>query len=299
MYRILTLTGLGLALAACQATPEHATTPASAATVSAPATTSETATARLDRILADSRRSVANRARDRYRHPAETLAFFGIEPSQRVLEITPGGGWYAELLAPYLAGSGQYTAAIWDNSAPNFPPFYAGLNQQLREQLGADPDYYGAARLLPFNTKAPAFGDQESFDAVLTFRNVHNWAIAGNAEAWFKAFHAVLKPGGVLGVVDHRAKPGTSLEATLKSGYLTEDYVIGLATAAGFVLEAKSEINANPADSSQHPAGVWSLPPTLRLKEQDQAKYLAIGESDRMTLRFRKPGSDVLHVAED
>ncbi len=298
MYRILTLTVLGLLLGACQATPDQPAE-ASASTVAAPTTASESAAARLDRILADPRRSEANRARDRYRHPAQTLQFFAIKPDQRVLEITPGGGWYAELLAPYLAGSGHYTAAIWDDSAPKFPPFYAGLNRQLREQLGSDPGYYGDAKLLPFNTKAPAFGADGSFDAVLTFRNVHNWAIAGNAEAWFKAFFAALKPGGVLGVVDHRAKLGTTLEATLKSGYLTEDYVVGLATQAGFVLEAKSEINANPADDSQHPAGVWTLPPSLRLKEQDQEKYLAIGESDRMTLRFRKPGNDILHAAED
>ncbi|MGD9582457.1 MAG: class I SAM-dependent methyltransferase [Lysobacterales bacterium] len=298
MYRILTITGLGLLLGACQASPERPVS-ASAEVETVAASASPATAAGLDRILNDRRRSEANRARDRYRHPAETLQFFGIAPDQSVLEITPGGGWYAELLAPYLAGSGQYTAAIWDDSAPNFPPFFAGLNRQLREQLASDPDYYGAARLLPFNTKAPAFGADGSFDAVLTFRNVHNWAMAGNADAWFKAFFAALKPGGVLGVVDHRAKPGTTLEATLKSGYLTEDYVIGLATAAGFVLEAKSEINANPADTSQHPAGVWTLPPTLRLKEQDQEKYLAIGESDRMTLRFRKPDNDILHAAED
>ena len=298
MHRLSILIALGLLLTACQNTPAPASSAASTADATA-TTEPESAAARLDRILVDPRRSQANRERDRYRHPAETLRFFGIEPGQQVLEITPGAGWYAEILAPYLAGSGEYTAAIWDDSAPNFPPFYADLNRQLRERLASDSAYYGAARLQPFRSKEPSFATEPRFDAVLTFRNVHNWAIAGNAEAWFHGFYAALKPGGVLGVVDHRAKPGTTLEATLKSGYLTEDYVIGLATAAGFVLEARSEINANPADDSQHPAGVWSLPPTLRLKEQDRDKYLAIGESDRMTLRFRKPAGDVLHATED
>jgi len=301
MKTLFVCASLGLLLGGCQSNPSQppapaATAAASVAPSSAPSATTERT---LAVIIAGDHRSADNRARDRFRHPEATLAFFGITPSLRVLEITPGAGWYSEIIAPYVQAKGHFSAAIWDDSRPDFPKFYADLNAQLRAKVSARPELYGNVQLLPINSKAPAFGSAESEDAIVTFRNVHNWAIGGNADAWFKAFFAALKPGGVLGVVDHRAKPGTTLAATLKSGYLTEAYVIGLAEAAGFVLEARSEINANPLDDANHEAGVWSLPPTLRLGEKDRAQYLAIGESDRMTLRFRKPSADLIHSAND
>jgi predicted methyltransferase len=153
----------------------------------------------------------------------------------------------------------------------------------------ADTAVYGNAKVQNFDPKAPNFGPAGSADVVLTFRNAHNWVDDGTADAYFKAFFDVLKPGGTLGVVDHRAKPGTDLETMKKSGYLTEELVIGYATKAGFVLEEKSEINANPSDTTDHPNGVWTLPPSNDHEAADDAKYKTIGESDRMTLRFKKP----------
>ena len=151
---------------------------------------------------------------------------------------------------------------------------------------------YANASVIEVDPAAPVFGEPGSADVVLTFRNVHNWVGAGSEAAMFKGFFDVLAPGGVLGVVEHRAAPGKTLEEVKESGYLPEDYVIGLATAAGFVLEEKSEINANPADTKDHPNGVWTLPPGNRHDEADKAKYAAIGESDRMTLRFVKPQAE-------
>lgn len=222
-------------------------------------------------------RGDANRARDLHRHPYQTLQFFGVGSRARVIEISPGAGWYSEILAPYLRLSGTYIAAN------------AGSASALRARFAADPARYDRAQLIEYDGKAPMLGAPGSADMVLTFRNVHNWVAGDNADAYFKAFHDVLKPGGVLGVVDHRARPGTPLETMKKSGYLTEDLVIALATRAGFRLDARSEINANPKDDADHPNGVWTLPPTNRHDKADDAKYRAIGESDRMTLRFVKP----------
>lgn len=224
-------------------------------------------------------RTPANVARDRYRHPAETLAFFGVKPTDTVVEINPSGGWYSEILAPWLRAAGGYVAAV--------PA--SGRESPLKAKFAADPARYDRAHWLDYDGKAPAFGAAGSADAVLTFRNVHNWVAAGTADAYFKAFYEALKPGGTLGVVDHRARPGTDLETMQASGYLTEALVIDTATRAGFVLEAKSEVNANPLDHADHPNGVWTLPPTNRHDAADGAMYRAIGESDRMTLRFRKP----------
>ncbi len=231
-------------------------------------------------------REPANRARDEYRHPQATLEFFGVGSRARVIEISPGAGWYTEILAPYLRGSGAYIAT----TASATPDSGAGKrNAGLKAKFAASPDLYDRAQYLEYDGKAPSLGAPGSADAVLTFRNVHNWVAGDSADAYFKAFYDVLKPGGVLGVVDHRAKPGTSLDAMKKSGYLTEDLVIDLATRAGFRLAASSEANANPKDDANHPNGVWTLPPTNRHDKKDEAKYRAIGESDRMTLRFVKP----------
>lgn len=266
-------------------------TPALAASAqNAPAPAAQTAPgAALDAALAGDWRAPADVLRDRYRHPGQTLAFFGVQPDETVIEITPGGGWYADILAPYLRARGHYVAAVWDDAIAGQPGYRYALNKSLREKFVARPDVYGQPEVRSFDASAPQFGPPESADTVLTFRNAHNWVADGNAEAYFKAFFDVLKPGGTLGVVDHRARPDTDLETMKKSGYLTEALIIELATRAGFVLAEKSEINANPADSKDHPNGVWTLPPTNTHDAADDAKYKAIGESDRMTLRFVRP----------
>ncbi|GAB3387736.1 class I SAM-dependent methyltransferase [Lysobacter fragariae] len=235
-------------------------------------------------------RDPKNVVRDVYRHPQQTLEFFGLAHQQTVIEITPGGGWYAEILAPFLRADGHYVAAVWDDAIPGQPGYRYRLNTQLREKFAGNAAVYGAPDVRVFDPMLPNFGAAGSADLVLTFRNAHNWVSDGTQDAYFKAFFDVLKPGGTLGVVDHRAKPGTDLETMKKSGYLTEALVIEYATRAGFVLDARSEVNANPKDTTDHPNGVWTLPPTNRHDAADDGKYQSIGESDRMTLRFRKKG---------
>jgi predicted methyltransferase len=244
----------------------------------------------LDQILAGSHRDPKNAARDVYRHPKQGLMFFGIRPDMTVVEVWPSGGWWTEILAPLLKEDGKYYAAWYATQADGASDYAKEQEKKFDAKLAERPDLYG--KVIKTHLLAPAFVDMApkgSADLVLTFRNVHNWAKAGNAEAMFKSFYDVLKPGGTLGVVDHRAKPGTSFQRQIESGYLTEEYVIGLAQHAGFKLAEKSEVNANPKDSTDHPRGVWTLPPTLALGNQDRDKYLAIGESDRMTLKFVKP----------
>jgi len=257
--------------------------------VQAADTTSSTLTQSLSPILAGNWRSEKNRARDVYRHPAETLAFFGVQPGQHLIEITPGGGWYTEILAPLLKTSGSYTAAIVspERLEGQNREYYEKARSGLAAKLAGDSEHYGKARVVEFDVAKPSFGAAGSADVVLSFRNVHNWVDAGNEKAYFKAFFEVLKPGGVLGIVDHRAISGTPLEKS--TGYLPDSYVIQLANEAGFQLAATSEVNANPKDTKNHPKGVWTLPPTLAMGDQDKDKYLAIGESDRFTLRFVKP----------
>jgi predicted methyltransferase len=246
----------------------------------------------LQEVLAQPHRPAENRARDVYRHPLETLTFFGLKADQHVVEIWPGRGWYAEILAPFLLASGRYTAAGFvTDPQKGVEKYRLDSARKLQARFDAQPEIYGKPLVTQLGppdewTAAPA----GSADLVLTFRNVHNWLGDDSAAKMFAAFHAALKPGGVLGVVEHRAKPGTPIEKMKTSGYVTEALVIELATAAGFELEARSEINANPRDTTDHPEGVWTLPPSLRLGDKDREKYLAIGESDRMTLRFRKPG---------
>ncbi|QDH71577.1 class I SAM-dependent methyltransferase [Marilutibacter alkalisoli] len=277
-----------LLLAACTAQDPAPATDTDTATTEA-ADPAPSAADALAAAVAGNWRTSDFAARDKYRHPAETLAFFGIAPDQTVIEITPGGGWYAEILAPYLRDDGTYIAAVWDDAIPDQPGYRYRLNEELRAKFADNPEVYGAPEVRVFDPKAPAFGPAGSADAVVTFRNAHNWVAAGDGEAYFSAFFDVLAPGGTLGVVDHRAKPGTDAEAMNKSGYLTEAVVIELATAAGFELADRSEINANPADTADHPNGVWTLPPSNRHDDADAEKYAEIGESDRMTLRFVKP----------
>ncbi|MGN2254017.1 class I SAM-dependent methyltransferase [Frateuria sp. GZRe12] len=251
-----------------------------------PTSASDYTATQLDQVIGGDWRPADQRARDTYRHPKETLTFFELRPDQTVIEITPGGGWYAQILAPLLRDNGHYIAA---EKQPSADEEARSDDSALRKLFAAHPAQFGQAAIVTFDPKAPVVGPPASADRVLTFRNVHNWAMDGSAQAMFKAFYTVLKPGGVLGIVDHRADAGASLDEVKGSGYLPVDYVVKLATDAGFVLDGRSEINANPKDDHDHPKGVWTLPPTLALGEQDKAKYLAIGESDRMTLRFVKP----------
>ena len=244
----------------------------------------------LDQILASDHRNPKNAARDPYRHPKEALMFFGIQPDMTVVEVWPSTGWWTEILAPLLRDRGCYNAAWYATASKNTPDYARRIEKGFDEMVAARPDLYG--KITKTYLLAPEFVDiapKGSVDMVLTFRNVHNWAKAGNAPAMFQVFYDVLKPGGVLGVVDHRAAPGTSFENQINSGYMTEAYVIDTAQKAGFRLVGGSEVNANPKDTKDHPKGVWTLPPTLALGDQDRAKYVAIGESDRMTLKFVKP----------
>jgi predicted methyltransferase len=243
-------------------------------------------------VLTGHWRSEANKARDAYRHPRETLAFFGLKPGQTVVEITPGGGWYTEILAPLLKGQGKLVAAVMDPTTAEkegTQKYLAKSNTALKDKLAADADRYAEVEVREFAMTTPKFGEPGSADLVLTFRNVHNFMMWKNDAAMFKAAFDVLKPGGVLGVTDHRAAPGADLEKINDSGYIPEDYVIKLATDAGFAPPEKSEINANPKDTKDYEKGVWTLPPSLSLGDKDKDKYVAIGESDRMTLKFVKP----------
>lgn len=226
-------------------------------------------------------RSPENRARDVYRHPLKTLSFFGLKPSMKVVEIWPSSGWYTEILAPYLASQGRYIIAD-PASDPN------GYTSKRKQWLAKYPAYGEKASMATFQPGQTAdIVPAGSVDMVLTFRNVHNWLPVAHQEAAFKSFFKALKPGGTLGVVEHRANMKKKFDP--KSGYVPQSEVIRLATQAGFKLVAKSEMNANPKDKADYPDGVWTLPPRLKLGEKDQAKYLKIGESDRMTLKFIKP----------
>ncbi|SEJ06706.1 class I SAM-dependent methyltransferase [Pseudomonas sp. NFR16] len=257
------------------------------ATAATPAPASTISHAQFASLLAGDWRVPQNAARDQYRHPEQTLQFFGLRDDQTVIEITPGNGWYSELLAPLLKEKGHYVAAI---VAPSVSDYARKSADSLKQKYAADPAHYGKVEVVEYAPAAPVLGKPGSADTVLTFRNVHNWVDAGNEAATFKAFYEVLKPGGTLGVVDHRAKSGTNAKDNEKNGYLPTDYVIKLAQNAGFTLAGESEINANPKDTKDYPDGVWTLPPALIKGDQDRARYLAIGESDRMTLRFIKPG---------
>jgi predicted methyltransferase len=255
-----------------------------------PATDPATA-ATLDRVLAGDHRPEANRARDLWRHPKETLTFFGLRQDMTVMEIWPGGGgWYLEVLAPTLRAQGRYIAASWDPKSES--KYVQDNSKKLADKLAARPDLYDrvkmAALQIPNELKPVPDG---SVDMVLTFRNIHSWMGNDGAEAMFKAMFAALKPGGILGVVEHRAGNDAPQDPKAKSGYVRTDYAIALAEKAGFELAGESEINANPKDTKDHPNGVWSLPPTLRGGDADRDRFVAIGESDRFTLKFRKPAA--------
>lgn len=242
----------------------------------------------LEQILAGDHRSPANIVRNESRHPIETLDFFGLTPDMTLIEIGPSGGWYAEILAPYMRDQGRYFGAHFSPNSPT--AFHRRSLESFEEKVRQRPDIYGKATirhlLPPLET---VIGPAEGADMALTFRNVHNWIMAGLEHEYFEAFYAALKPGGILGVVEHRAKPDANMEVMETSGYVTEAYVKEIATAAGFEFVASSEINANPKDTKDYPEGVWTLPPDLRMGDVEREKYAEIGESDRMTLKFRKP----------
>lgn len=249
----------------------------------------DNAGALLDRVISGEHRSDSNRLRDRYRHPRETLLFFGLRPDMTVVEIWPGGGWYSEIIGSVLRGSGRYYLAHYAPEDPNLAGWQRESREKLRRRMSKQPGLYGSPVFTAFGPPGyTAIAPAGSVDLVLTFRNVHNWSSRKADQSAFNAFYDALKPGGILGVVEHRAKPGTSFERMVKTGYMTESHVIGLAERAGFRLLEKSEINANPLDTTDHPNGVWTLPPVMRGRI-DPEKYAAIGESDRMTLKFRKP----------
>jgi predicted methyltransferase len=231
-------------------------------------------------------RTPSNVARDPYRHPAQTLAFFGIRPDSTVVEILPGSaGYYMEILAPWLREKGQYIGANRDGSQPQ----YMADHQKLLDRLAKESALYDKVRVVPFRADRHAIAPAGTVDAVISFRNLHNWMDQGELQESLKTFFLALKPGGVLGIVDHRGRQTLSQEAQIASGYVREDLAIALIEKAGFKLQAKSEVNANPKDTKDYPEGVWTLPPVYRLKDIDREKYAAIGESDRFTLRFIKP----------
>lgn len=261
------------------APPAEAEAPAEAAAPSAEATEPMS----LDDILAAPHRSAEARARDVHRHPKETLEFFGLTPSSTVIEMSPGGGWYTEILAPYLRAQGELHVAVAD-------PELSAYTRRLYEKLDPSPELYDRVERVIFQLPdRTELGPEGSVDLVLTFRSTHGWINRGGAAEVYGAMFRVLKPGGILGVVQHRAADDADPQVSARGGYVPEPYVIELAQAAGFVLDARTDINRNERDTHDHPEGVWTLPPTLRLGDQDRARWEAIGESDRMTLRFRKP----------
>lgn len=247
--------------------------------------------AELAAVLDSPHRSSDAMARDSHRHPCETLRFFGVSSSMTVVEIWPGAGWYADILAPLLGSKGVYYAAHFNPESPS--AFYRETRGSFEVHVANAPTMRHA-RLTTFDPMSEeAIAPPASVDVVVTFRNVHNWYMRGGGDlrvrAAFDKMYAALKPGGVLGVVEHRLPALRPLREQESSGYMRQDYVVLMAEAAGFRLDASSEINANPADTTEHPNGVWSLPPTLRGGLEDRERYMAIGESDRMTLRFVKP----------
>jgi predicted methyltransferase len=285
---------LAAALAGCGGAAGTKPTAGEAAVVAqphggVPKTDAATAAA-IDRVLAGAHRSESNRARDVYRHPKETLEFFGIRQDMTVMEIWPGaGGWYTEVLAPLLKDRGRYVAAGWDPASEM--KFVQDGVKAFQAKLDANPELYGRAQVTALQfpsamTPVPA----ASVDMVVTFRNLHNWmSREGAAVAMLKAMFDALKPGGILGVVDHRANPALPADASARSGYVNEQQAIDLVRSVGFEYLGSSEVNANPKDTKDYEQGVWTLPPTYRLGDRDRAKYAAIGESDRFTLKFRKP----------
>jgi predicted methyltransferase len=248
----------------------------------------QTTSLKLDELIAGSHRAPANSARDVYRHPKETLLFFGLRPEMSVIEIWPDpSGWYTEIIAPLVREKGKYYAAVLDAAAGNT----AQENRvaDFKRKLAANPALYDKVIVTALYEDGRDIVPPNSVDMVVTFRNVHNWMARDDAAQAFGSMFKALKPGGVLGVVEHRGNPAVTQDPQAKSGYVNEQYAIDLIQASGFRLVAKSEINANERDTKDYEQGVWTLPPVYRLGDKDREKYAAIGESDRFTLKFIKP----------
>jgi predicted methyltransferase len=269
---------LGTAIVACAAlTGADASAPKPDAAIAA----------RLDQILAGDQRSDQDRARDVFRHPKETLLFFGVRPDMTIVEIFPGEGWYTEILAPLVRGSGKYYAAHYDPDSQS--KYQQDSLRRFREKLAARPDLYGEVHITALGPTRTEIAPRGSADLVVTFRNIHNWMAGDYAPTAFRAMYDALKPGGVLGVEEHRGRADQPQDPRARSGYVREDYAIALIERVGFKLVARSEINANPRDTKDYELGVWALPPTYRAGEKDRQKFAAIGESDHFTLKFVKP----------
>lgn len=243
----------------------------------------------LKKLSKGEHRSLENIRRNSWRNPVATLEFFEIGPHMSVVEVSPGGGWYTEILAPYLRDKGQLTLAIFSDETDS--DYRKKMNISLKEKIQNNKKVYGDIEFSTFDlpTHPGPIAAANSVDRVVTFRNVHSYLRAKKGKEAFEIFFQALKPGGILGVVQHRAKANRAKDMSGESGYVREDAVIELVESAGFEFVGKSEMNANYLDTADHPEGVWTLPPSLRLKEKSRSKYLAIGESDRMTLKFRKP----------
>jgi predicted methyltransferase len=244
----------------------------------------------LDAAVHNPQRSAKFVARDSARHPLEELAFFGVTPQSTVVEIWPGGGYWTEILAPFLQDHGVYYVALQGKAEAETAQAEAEkLNAAFREKIAADAATYGKVISTVLGVGQTDIAPPGSADVVLTFRNLHNWLEQGFAPEAFAAFYRALKPGGVLGIEDHRGQRDTPQDPKAADGYVRQDYAIALAEKAGFTFVGASEVDANPKDTANWPKGVWTLPPTYALGEQDKAKYAAIGEADNFVLKFRKP----------
>jgi predicted methyltransferase len=246
-----------------------------------------TGKAAIQAAAASKHRAAGHAERDKFRHPAETLDFFGLKPTMSVLEIGPGDGWYSELLAPALAKKGKLFATSAD---PNGPPEARGTfyGQRWKQFMDRSPELYGKVQTVVIDGKDPKLNMEGTLDMVVLMRGMHGWVNGDKLGVWLGEINKALKPNGVLGIEEHRAKPDADPKEASKKGYVPEKWAIEQVEAAGFKLAGKSEINANPKDTKDYAEGVWTLPPTLTLKDKDREKYLAIGESDRMTLKFIK-----------
>jgi len=281
-------------ITATTATPRIASTMALALTLtlgSISASAADPSTA-IDAAVNGAQRTPELAARDVYRQPAPVLEFFGLEPGMSVLEIWPGGaGWYTEILAPLVRDDGQLTVAIFGDQTDKFRDYMLSANEEFRQKLAASPTVYDQVEIVSLWPPGQMeIGDDEAYDMVLTFRNLHNWLAWGQTDVMLEGIFNVLKPGGTFGVIDHRANADAEIDPLARSGYVNQQLAIDLITDAGFEFIGSSELLANPRDTAEHPRGVWTLPPTLAMgKDADNSEYLAIGESDRFVLRFRKP----------